>query len=276
MKTWREIAALLAFPKEALEELEIAANPNSEDLEALLNGDFQKQVTKLVNPHCWEAARESLKEVLQPDKSGLKMLLVMLTACGYTYEAYREKGIEDSIFVETMNCFPRFVNEHKVSYGNYGFDRDFWTERQLSMQLFRLGELEYEMCRQGEEKTISVHIPSDADISRDKVEVSFKLAQEFFETYYPEYAQAEYTCYSWLLSPALTELLPAHSRILEFQSFFEIEREDTNSNAVLEWVFKRKGNTLQELPEDTSLQKKMKAYLLSGEKVGEAFGRLHK
>ena len=64
MKTWREIAALLAFPKEALEELEIAANPNSEDLEALLNGDFQKQVTKLVNPHCWEAARESLKEVL--------------------------------------------------------------------------------------------------------------------------------------------------------------------------------------------------------------------
>ena len=97
---------------------------------------------------------------------------------------------------------------------------------------------------------------------------------KFFERYYPNYRQAPYTCESWLLSPALKDLLPPNSRILNFQALFEVDKVHWESDAVLEWVFQKRGNSLEELPEDTSLQRKMKAYLLDGGKVGEAFGYL--
>ena len=48
---------------------------------------------------------------------------------------------------------------------------------------------------------------------------------------------------------------------------------------MLEWVFKlaaaqQKNVTLAQLPEDTSLQRSMKAALLAGKKIGVAHGRL--
>ena len=48
---------------------------------------------------------------------------------------------------------------------------------------------------------------------------------------------------------------------------------------VLEWVYclteaQQKQTPLEALPEDTTLQRNMKAYLLSGGKVGTARGRL--
>ena len=47
-----------------------------------------------------------------------------------------------------------------------------------------------------------------------------------------------------------------------------------DSNEFMEWVFKRKDLPLEELPEETSLQKNMKAHLLSGGWVGEGMGCL--
>ena len=44
-----------------------------------------------------------------------------------------------------MSCFTRFVNEYKESFNKYGFDRGFWTYRQLAMLLFKVGILEYEI-----------------------------------------------------------------------------------------------------------------------------------
>lgn len=272
MKTWREIAELTGFSGEALQELEETEKQARGNLSK--DGNLQQILKNLTDPFCWEDARKGLKNLLQTDKKGMNMLLCMLTACGYTYEKYENLGISEEIFAETMKCFWRFVQEHQVSYGCYGFDRDFWTGRQLSLQLFRLGELEYEMCTQKEKKTIAVHIPSDADISSEKVQESLHQTREFFERYYPNYRQAPYTCESWLLSPALKDLLPPNSRILNFQALFEVDKVHWASDAVLEWVFQKRGNSLEELPEDTSLQRKMKAYLLDGGKVGEAFGYL--
>ena len=89
------------------------------------------------------------------------------------YEARKQEPwnrISEEIYIETMKCFSRFVREHKVSYGVYGFDRGFWTPHQIEGKLFRIGELEYQI--DDEEKVISIHIPSDADLSDDRVDAS--------------------------------------------------------------------------------------------------------
>ena len=72
------------------------------------------------------------------------------------------------------------------------------------------------------------------------------------------------------------ELLPEESRILQFQNRFEVKSWNKEEDAYLEWVFKRKDLPLEKLPEETSLQRKMKAYVLQGGKIGEAYGEIPK
>lgn len=235
----------------------------------------ERETPALTEEENWKKAREDLKKELGEDPDEMKMLFCMLKAGVIAWEKYKKKGIEPEIFDETMKCFSRFVGEHRVSYGSYGFDRDFWTGRQLSLQLFRIGELEYEKVEDEREgRYISIHIPSDVDMKEENLRRSFQEAIKFFQKYYPGWNQIPYKCCSWLLSPALKELLGEDSRIRKFQEMFQIEEVYKDSDEFMEWVFKRKDIPLEELPEETSLQRNMKAHLLSGGWVGEGKGRL--
>ena len=74
-------------------------------------------------------------------------------------------------------------------------------------------------------------------------------------------------------------LLPEGSRILKFQEAFELRKTYPEDDAALEWVFyvaegQREGMDISRLPEDTSLQRKMKAMLMEGRKPGAAKGVL--
>ena len=78
---------------------------------------------------------------------------------------------------------------------------------------------------------------------------------------------------------ALKDLLPEGSRILRFQEAFELEETYPEDDAALEWVFyvaegQRKELNISRLPEDTSLQRKMKAMIMKGRKPGAGKGVL--
>ena len=245
-----------------------------------------RDIHLLTDPEKWQDARTRLKEKYAPDADGMKILACMMRAMQDSHALYIEEKIPEKIFADTMKCFTRFLKEHEVSFGCCGFDRDFWTGRQLSLLLFRLGELEFEIVSEEGENAgmaqsekdspylLHVHIPSDADLSTERCDESFRMAEQFFAEHFPKTAGSKFACDSWLLSPALKELLPEGSRILQFQNRFEVKSWNQDADDFLEWVFKRKDLPLEELPEETSLQRKMKAYLLNGEKIGEAYGEI--
>lgn len=187
------------------------------------------------------------------------------------------KDVPHDIWIATMKCFSRFVKEYKSSYGRYGFDRGFWTVRQIHASLFRIGELEYELRK--DSHIIDLHIPSDARLQMPLLDASVHQAQQFLAQWFPDWADAPMECESWLLAPALRGLLAETSHILQFQNAFEIVSTDQDAMDVLEWVFglaegQQKDVQLKELPEKTSLQKRMKQYLQDGGHVGVARGRL--
>lgn len=230
---------------------------------------------KLFAVQTWEEGLAELKKCLGEDPKGFKMLACMLHCCRRTWDFYKAHDISGGIFVDTMKCFSRFVKEHKESFGYYGFDRQWWTARQLCGLLFRIGELEYEMRTDGGEKIISLHIPSDALLTREKALHSIRQARGFLDEKFPEYAGAGTECHSWLLSPTLREVLSPGSNILAFQELFDIEvLGEDQAEEYKVWVFKRSDIPLADLPENTSLQRRMKDYLLSGGKMLEAKGRL--
>lgn len=234
--------------------------------------------------------------LMAPDDRQIKMLTYMLYGALGSYERYMKLGISEEIYFATMKCFTRFIEECHRKTGIYAFDRGWWTGRQVGLQIFRIGELEYEMTVWNNENVISIHIPSDVNLSQEKCIVSVKESKKFFATYFPEYSECKYICDCWLLSPTLKEILPETSNIINFQNMFEIVEFKPEGMGYVEWVFhqdaheivpskpdengnvemryQKKELNMEEMPEYTSLQRKIKSHVLKGGSIGEGFGIL--
>ena len=268
-----ELYRAIELPKEITERLDVIEKEL--DLDAL-----EPFLQKMMIPSTAEEGYLTLKAHLNEDSDQLRMLFCQLECACRQHEAYEQKEISDKIFTATMKCFTRFIRECERRHGHMYFDRGWWTYRQISMSLFRIGDLEYEMntCSIGgpdKEPVICIHIPSDAVFSEVSVDMSLQLADIFFAKKYPDHASVPYICESWLLSPVLKDLLDEDSRILSFMERFRIYRTEERNMDFLEWLFRVPEDfPAKDLPEETSLQKKAKKRLLEGTPLGAAYGLL--
>lgn len=262
---FNELYELLELPEEVRQALG--------QYEKIRSYEPDETLTKnLLCRETWDEAVKDLRESLGEDPDGIRILYEMLAIVWKdSYKEYIKRGIEKEIFVDTMKFVARFLNEHKRVYGTYRFVWDWWFPRQMALQEFRIGALEYELVDTSE-PVISIHIPSDADMSPDSITDSLNHFRDFLELHFPKWRDVRYCCDSWMLSPSLPKLLNSDSNILNFQRRFEVENTNWDSLAVLDWVFPGYREVSAELPEKTSLQRSMKAYLLSGEKVGWSKG----
>ncbi len=226
------------------------------------------------NQDTMESALRSIQQTLGEDENHIKILSCMLKSAADAYDVYRQLGIHDEIYIATMKCFPRFIEEYHQITGEYAFDREWWTARQVGCHFFRLGSLEYEIRKKNGEHTISIHIPSDADLSEEMCNVSLDLADSFFKNYYPKYATCKYLCHSWMIAPELDMLLPEKSNIRKFKNRFEIMSVGNADTEYLRWIYKTQNNQVETLPENTTLQRNLKTYLLKGGKLRDAVGFL--
>ena len=220
----------------------------------------------------WDEGVKQLQHLIGEDKEGIGILWEMLSMACKACDRYEMLGIEKEIFIDTMKFCTRFLEAHYRLYHQYAFTWAWWFPRQLSLQEFRIGSLEYEFIENDIEKKISIHIPSDADLSPAAVKSSFTEYKKFIKQYFPDWTGIDWYCESWMLSPVLKKLLHENSNILNFQQCFFVESVDYESMAVLDWVFPGYDMVTKQLPEDTTLQKRMKEYLLKGGKVGWAKG----
>jgi hypothetical protein len=83
-------------------------------------------------------------------------------------------------------------------------------------------------------------------------------------------------CHSWILYPDYRDLYSVGSNLRDFFDDFDIIGADDHESFGDIWrVFgKDKDNPYSELPENTSLQRAFKSYLLNGGKAGEGLGML--
>lgn len=277
----KDLCRNIGLPKEVIQTVS--------SLEGSIALEQLEELDLLFDSGKWDEGLQRLRTRLGEDKHGFKILTVVLYAALRTKKNYEVMGIEDAVFWDTMKCITRFVNEYRESFGVYGFDRAFWVPRQLSGMLFRLGSLEFEMLGSAgvnmplysresmvpdEIEILDIHIPSDADISREKCEESYIMAKQFFFRYFPEFRYKNICCRSWLLAPGLKDVLPENSRIIQFQNQFQITKVHPENQEFLIWIYKRKDIPYENLPENTTLQKNVKRYLLEGKYIGSADGNL--
>jgi len=224
-----------------------------------------------------------------PD-DGLRSMAVFLMAARHTKEMYADKCIDENIYIDSMGFFKRQIDQNVLRHGRAFFSGASWFHRQLSLTLFRLGTLEFEMTTltdavyagfpgETDIPVLSVHIPPDAIFTREELDKCYDAAFEFFPRYFPDFKFRNIFCSTWLLAPVLKELLPPGSGILNFQSDYAITKVNYDYDGnIMHWVFKTddKNPDINALPEDTSLCRALKKHLLAGGAVYSAAGVIYR
>jgi hypothetical protein len=236
--------------------------------------EAEQHAALLSDRQTWSAGIQAIAATLGDDPAGMKMLAFMLRRALETHERYIAAGVDDQIFADTMKFCTRFVVDHYRNHGTYAFTWGWWLPRQLSFNEFRVGALEYELVQHETGRSISIHIPGDADLRAEALQDSLRRAVPLIARVAPSYAGADMMCDSWMLSPVLRELLPPASRILAFASAFDLIEVDPGNRHAIRWIFGRDDLAMDQLAEGTSLQRKAKALFIAGGNIGSAIGRL--
>lgn len=131
-----------------------------------------------------------------------------------------------------------------------------WVEIVWSGRLAELGRLQFESREDG---VLAVHIPESGPLTPAACDASFARAREVF----PGHRVA--SCHSWLLDPALADVLPADSNIVRFQRRFELTSEGEDANAdVLRFVFHTLEPDLAKLTPRTTLERALLERMRAG------------
>ncbi|MBQ9325553.1 MAG: DUF5596 domain-containing protein [Clostridia bacterium] len=261
--TSQELYALLEIPEAVRVQFEVWDRERKMVVDDAL-------YDRVLHRDTWSDAVKEWRARLGEDPDGIAILWEMLKKALVSFEEYRKRGIGQDIFQATMRFSTRYLNDALKQTGRYQFIAPWWFPRELSLVEFRVGTLEYEFFEENGNRMIQIHIPSDADLSPVSLDASLEAFENFRKTFFPEWMTAPRVCNSWMMSPALPQLLPPTSRILGFQRRFTLRNWDRETNGVLNWVFPGHKEISEALPENTSLQRSMKAYLLRGEPVGWA------
>lgn len=126
------------------------------------------------------------------------------------------------------------------------------------------------------EACLGIHIPRDTDISSDITMRNCRAALKIRNERFPELPPVKAIFgTSWLLNPRLKPLQKPNSRITQFaECFVRYPEKDADAGSVFSFVFVRKPEDLNDLPEDTSLRRALKKIYLDGDGIHRFHGAI--
>ncbi len=211
-------------------------------------------------------------------------LLLYMVLSETLRERYRERGIDDALFYDTM-CDLRYkLEECKAVKGIVGTFVASWFAGFFELTRFAVGRLQFEVVpfdatyeKDGkrlspDSRVINVHIPRDGTpLDAARCEEAYRRAAAFF---CPQITgDIAFVCYSWLLYPELKTILPENSNIVRFASRYELVRWGISKDNPDLWrLFDTDERHPDRLPQDTTARRCVAAHLKAGGKLGWGYG----
>lgn len=207
-------------------------------------------------------------------------LLFFLCLTGQLKLFYGEQNIDLKIWHDScMDLHWKLMECHKV-YGIWGSFVAWWFSGFFELKLFALGRLqfelidfpaEYERVRgsrpEGMTKAINVHIPSCGKLDMEECHASYRNAAKFFADAFPG-DKVAFVCDSWLLFPPHKEMLGPESGIVKFMAEYDIYLRNDSDDDLWRVFNCMDLSNPDALPEDTSLQRAYRNWILAGKKAG--------
>ncbi len=139
-------------------------------------------------------------------------------------------------------------------------------------EVVRLSKEEYEIVLRPGDTVLDTHIPGHAPLTEESCAESYARARALFALHFPEIEPKAFHCHSWMMAPELSEVLKPGANVLNFQRHYLRYPVPTKGEDVLNFVFFLRYTSFADLPEDTSLQRALKARYLAGEYLYEYGG----
>lgn len=222
----------------------------------------------------WKNKNEYFKD------NGSNMMAVVSMLMGYKIH---KKVMEDNNYDEEQikshkeNICLTCISDHKrIGLDGIRFSQMVWGSRFMKGHIIEVGSLQYELKTDfyNGEDVIFVHIPRNADFSKEALDYTFKNARRNVNKYLTT-NNYKFMTESWLLSPELKSVLKSDSKILYFQNYFDLIEVKENITDFLNFVFNSPmADDYNSLSSDTSLQRNLKEKLLIGEKLHIGIGIL--
>lgn len=201
------------------------------------------------------------------------------------HKLYNEKGIDDTIFYNTMLDLRYKLEECKLVHNQIGTFVPKWYKGFFEMKIFALGRLQFEInhtwfdCKVNGKtipkgtKVLSVHIPrTGTKLEHSLVLESYKNAKQFFKDEFNE--DIIFICNSWLLYPWNRTVLKDGSNLALFYDDFTVVQSGEYNNYSEIWrLFDclYDGNP-DNLPSDTSLRRVYIERIKSNLPIGHGTG----
>ncbi|HBN82211.1 MAG TPA: hypothetical protein DDZ89_00020 [Clostridiales bacterium] len=136
----------------------------------------------------------------------------------------------------------------------------------------RLLKSDWHMILTPDDPVLSIHIPGGEKLYSEQCEEAYARAREVFADCFPEFKYKAFACFSWLMDPQLADMLPANSNIVSFQNKYIRFPSYSTGTGVMSFVFWRKYDRYEDLPETTSLERKIKQHYINNKYIYEPGG----
>ena len=280
----------LGFDKEAVESLsadieKIYANEEAKALFAGAVDDYERDIHSNYT-ELREAAKRA-GEIVGVHAYSAELLLFICFS-KHLRELYRLRGISDRIWFDSMSDLKWKLWECKAVKGIWGSFVAGWFPGFFNLTRFALGRLQFEIVAfDGEyekngrslkkgDKVINVHIPRTlTPLDKESRDDAYAQAAEFFRDM-TDGAPIAFVCSSWLLYPEAEKILPAHSNIRGFMADYDMIRSKVNGEGEYGDMWRLFDmdftGDLNDYPEDSSLRRAYKKFLLDGNRTGSGYG----
>ena len=280
----------LGFDKEAVASLsadieKIYANEEAKALFAGAVDDYERDIHSNYT-ELREAAKRA-GEIVGVHAYSAELLLFICFS-KHLRELYRLRDISDRIWFDSMSDLKWKLWECKAVKGIWGSFVAGWFPGFFNLTRFALGRLQFEIVEfDGEyekngkalkngDKVINVHIPRTlTPLDKESRDDAYAQAAEFFRNM-TDGAPIAFVCSSWLLYPEAEKILPAHSNIRGFMADYDMFRSKVNGEGEYGDMWRLFDmdftGDLNDYPEDSSLRRAYKKFLLDGNRTGSGYG----
>ncbi|MBQ7375977.1 MAG: DUF5596 domain-containing protein [Clostridia bacterium] len=280
----------LGFDKEAVASLsadieKIYANEEAKALFAGAVDDYERDIHSNYT-ELREAAKRA-GEIVGVHAYSAELLLFICFS-KHLRELYRLRDISDRIWFDSMSDLKWKLWECKAVKGIWGSFVAGWFPGFFNLTRFALGRLQFEIVEfDGEyekngkalkngDKVINVHIPRTlTPLDKESRDDAYAQAAEFFRNM-TDGAPIAFVCSSWLLYPEAEKILPAHSNIRGFMADYDMIRSKVNGEGEYGDMWRLFDmdftGDLNDYPEDSSLRRAYKKFLLDGNRTGSGYG----
>lgn len=196
---------------------------------------------------------------------------------------FDQKQIEEQIRNINQCCT---MDKQRFNIHGIRFSQMVWGSYFMNGKIIQVGRLQYEFDKEvpinvknyKDGDYIYIHIPKGNNLNIQEVEESIYQSKDKIKKFFPEIdiSRLQYYTNTWLLSSELDNILNENTNIIKFKNKFHIIDQTENIKDFLNFVFQEKDCNInyENLKEETTLQNKLKKYILEGKKLHIGLGIL--